>query len=454
MAVVVLLLVFITLGYATVALLLGTESISTALIAGLSILLGSSECALLLFYFALLSLPPGLDALYLVAAVAIGLLSLAMALGRCRLPSFGNSLQSSSAERGWLMVPLVQTVFGFVVVTVGAVRMPLYEWDARAFWLFKAKIIANEQLIPPPLFLIAPPYAYAHPQYPLLWPVLAAAANGSLSGWSDHASRLIEVPIYLALALVIYSTLRKDLHRFSAAMLASLLLVLPTVLFFASTGIADVTFTSYYAGMVCCILLYSQRQDWPSLICAAMLAAACAFTKIEGMPIVIIGALMVLLLSALPWPASIARSFLFVTIALILLAPWYVWSHGFSRLDEDYQLRLSSAVFRANLVRIPVIFSSFLREFINFSDWGLFWIVLPIGAALGRHAFVSRRVQVLWAALVAHFSIYVFAFFITHYDLAWQLKNSVSRLLIHLSPIAILLLGYHWEAVESAAGAE
>jgi hypothetical protein len=136
MAVVVLLLVFITLGYATVALLLGTESISTALIAGLSILLGSSECALLLFYFALLSLPPGLDALYLVAAVAIGLLSLAMALGRCRLPSFGNSLQSSSAERGWLMVPLVQTVFGFVVVTVGAVRMPLYEWDARAFWLF------------------------------------------------------------------------------------------------------------------------------------------------------------------------------------------------------------------------------------------------------------------------------------------------------------------------------
>ena len=75
------------------------------------------------------------------------------------------------------------------------------------------------------------------------------------------------------------------------------------------------------------------------------------------------------------------------------------------------------------------------------------WIILPIFALLGWRGFREDKVLVLWLALLAQFCIYVFAYTISRADLNWLLQTSLDRLLIHLSPIAILLIGFHWSSI-------
>jgi hypothetical protein len=239
-----------------------------------------------------MNLRPGWASLAIVAGAALTLVVIAAALGRCRLPAKSDLRQSSWSQRALLLIPLAGAGYGLVVVAVEALRMPLIQTDAWEFWLFKAKIIANEQLNPPPLFFTAPSYAYTHVHYPLLWPMLAAVASGSIAAWDEQTARLILIPLYAAFGLMIYATLSPRLGRFAAAMIASIQLALPNVLYYAGWGIADVILTGFYAAMLGCLLLHAEQNDLPTMIAAALLAAACVFTKIEGAPLAAIGALM------------------------------------------------------------------------------------------------------------------------------------------------------------------
>lgn len=447
MAAVALSLICLTLGYGTVALLYGSRPISWALMSGLSILLGTGECSLLLFYLALMNLRPGWGALAVAAAAALILVALAAYYGRCRLPAGSDLLRSSWWERALLLIPLTQAAYALAMTAVEALRMPLVQTDSWAFWLFKAKIITAERLNPPPLLFTAPTYAYTHVHYPLLWPMLAAAANGSITGWNDHAARLILIPLYAGLGLMIYAALRARIGRFAAAMLASIQLALPGVLYYAGRGLADVILAGYYAAMLACILLHAEQNDWPTLIAAALLATACAFTKIEGAPLAAIGAVALFLFSAPRWRTALTRSLLFTVIVLVLLAPWYGWSHAFPRLDEDYQSHLSLTTLRANFDRLAPVLAAFGREFMSWNDWGPFWIMLPIFAAIGYRGITYRNVRILWLALLGQFVVYVVAYVIAPADLSWLLPTSIDRLVAQLTPPAILLIGLHLQSI-------
>lgn len=447
MAAVTLSLICLTLGFGTVALLYGSRPISWALMCGLSILLGTAECSLLLFYLALMNLRPGWGALAVIAAAALILLALAAFLGRCRLPAGSNLLRSSWAQRALLLIPVTQVAYALAITAVEAMRIPLVQTDSWAFWLFKAKIIAAERLNPPPVFFTAPTFAYTHVHYPLLWPMLAAAANGSIIDWDDHAARLILIPLYAGFGLMIYAALRARVGRFAAAMLASIQLALPGVLYYAGRGLADVILAGFYAAMLACILLHAEQNDWPTLIAAALLASACAFTKIEGAPLAAIGVVTLFLFSAPRWRAALARSLFFAVIVLVLLAPWFAWSHAFPRLDEDYQSHLSLTTLRANFDRLSPVLAAYGHEFISWNDWGSFWIMLPIFAAIGYRGFTYRDVRILWLALLAQFAVYVVAYVIVPADLSWLLPTSIDRLVAQLTPPAILLIGLHLQSL-------
>jgi hypothetical protein len=136
---------------------------------------------------------------------------------------------------------------------------------------------------------------------------------------------------------------------------------------------------------------------------------------------------------------------------MVLLGPWYAWSHAFARLDEDYQSQLSLAVVRANWNRVGPILTSCGHEFLSWDDWGPFWIMLPIFAALGYRGFASGRIRVLWLVLLSQFAVYVLAYLIAPADLMWLLPHSFDRLVIQMTPVAILLMGFHWRAMGGEA---
>jgi hypothetical protein len=102
-------------------------------------------------------------------------------------------------------------------------------------------------------------------------------------------------------------------------------------------------------------------------------------------------------------------------------------------------------VIHDNVGRIPVVLRAVGAEMIAPNDWGPLWIILPIFALLGWRGFRRPFICVLWLALLAQLLLYMLAYVVARADLAWLLQTSLDRLLIHITPIAILLIGFHWQ---------
>ena len=79
--------------------------------------------------------------------------------------------------------------------------------------------------------------------------------------------------------------------------------------------------------------------------------------------------------------------------------------------------------------------------------WGTLWLLLGAAAVLGYRAFTRRHVLALWALLLLHVALYVAVYMVTPWGAAKLIPGTLDRLLLHVTPIAVLLIGYHWSDV-------
>jgi hypothetical protein len=443
------------IGYATILLIYRSRSVSWPFAMGFGIAIGCCEVSLVFFYAGLAGVRPCQGTLFAVDAAAIFAL---MWLHHTKCPVMPRWPADWGRKRFWANwhgYALPAALAGYVGVT--ALRIvattPLIEWDAWMIWLYKAKVLAADKLIPPP-WVFSSPSGFGHPHYPLLWPLLAAGIFGVTGTTNDHLARIVPVFLWCSCALMTYSALRWKLPRLPATLLAALLVSLPVMTQYTADGDADVQVAVFYMGMVGLILHLWDDARWPDLISAALLGTALAFTKNEGMPLACFGAALVLLLAArhgLAKAALMAGAFL--GIVVILLAPWYLWSRNFPRTDEDYTSHVSATMNADNLQRLRIILPAFGRELASLDDSAPLWALLLIVALMGWKGIRSVPIRALWALLAAHFLLYIFVYVISPLDVTWLISNTMNRLLIHITPVAILLIGYHWAEIRTANSA-
>jgi hypothetical protein len=440
------------IGYATVMVLCGGRSVSWPLALGLGISIGCCEASLLLFYAALVGVRPSCGTLLVADAVTTVALLVLHRTGRHALPQWPTdwSPTGSWAKALWYFIPAALVVYSLVTAVRIAISTPLIEWDAWAIWLYKAKVVAAADLVPPP-WIFTNPSGAGHPHYPLLWPTLAAGIFAITGSGDDHLVRIVPVFLWIGWGLTTYSALRWKLPRLPATMLAALQFTLPAVIQYTTNGDADVVLAVFYGGMIYLILRLGHEARWSFLILSAVMGTGAAFTKNEGMPLACFGAALVL---AMTWKRGVGKAALmagaFAGIIGAAMLPWYVWSRDFPRADENYPSHISAVMNRHNLARVPNILSAFGHEFLRFSNWGPLWVLLPIAAVIGWRAIRSPCIQVLWALLGAHFLLYVLIYVISPMDVSWLMGVSLTRLLIHMVPIVILLIGYHSSSLFSA----
>jgi hypothetical protein len=435
------------IGYATVALLYRSRSTSWLFTVSLAIPLGCLVVGLLLFYLALAGIRPCRSTIFVADATAICIIAWLCYSKQFEPPRWPKNRQAIQDSFPWILLPLA--IAGYVGITALriATTTPLVGWDAWAVWLFSAKILSAEHLIPAP-WIFSSPAGLAHPHYPLLWPMLAAGAYGFAGRIDDHYARAFLVFLWVGWGMMTYVALRWKLASLPAAMIAALQLCLPILAQYATNGYADVMLAGFYGAMIYLILRLSEKSDWPTLISAALLGTAVAFTKQEGMPLACFAAVLVLAMAArngLKRALRLAATFLGIIFSL--LVPWLIWSRDFPRNDENYGSHLWAVLSAANLHRLPEILSAIESSLTNLDTWGPLWLLLVIIAAIGWRGFRLPHIQALWALLAAQFLLYIFAYIISPDDLSWLIATALDRLIIHITPVAILLIGYHWAAV-------
>lgn len=437
--------IIFVLGYCAVSIICGRSERSVPEILGLSFTAGSGCMGILLFWISLAGFRPTRGVIFSIA-VAVSTLFLLL-WKRKRLPrpviSFPDRLNDL-----WLIIPAMITGSAMFAVCVHALAFPLYEWDAFAIWGMKAKVLAMESLRSGPIYFQDLSFSYSHLDYPLLLPFLLAGVYGITGCIDDQAAKIMFPLLYMSLGLVVYCGLRWKISRIQSAFLTGILMGTPVLVRWAGSGSADSVLTLFLAASACSTLKWLEEEKMSDLLLSVLFVTFCAHTKNEGMAIVLITFALLFIFAAGRFKGH--RFFgllIFVLSVSALLLPLLWWAKDIPRTHENYLSKISLQIIMENTLRAGVIIRAFLKEAVALSRWGGLWLLVAAMTVLGKKAFKRQYVVVIWLLLLMQIGIYQFIYLITPWNVTKLIGFSLQRLLLHITPFAIFIIGYHWSEI-------
>ena len=314
------------------------------------------------------------------------------------------------------------------------------DWDAWAIWAAKAKVLALGR---GPLLDVS---YFGHADYPLLWPAIWAFSGWLGGGWEEMWSRGWGGVFLLLSAweiVVITDRLsgRRDLGLLGGALFVSM----PMVPLIASWSYAEAPF--WLLLLACCgsLALREKENNHVNTLVAALLAAAAAYTKNEGVMFAGIAGFWILLL---PGRNKIQAMLLFFAIFVLCYAPWVFWtkyvmhfgSHATSGLHFDLE-----SIGRAGR-RAPAAIGAIGKMWGDIRQWN---IVLWLGCGLAVLGMRKGPWRV-WLfpplmMLLGYFIIVIFH----EAEIYWQVGTSWNRLTVHFLPFLIIAMILQWANILS-----
>ncbi|MFN8007363.1 MAG: hypothetical protein U0V70_10125 [Terriglobia bacterium] len=323
-----------------------------------------------------------------------------------------------------------------------ALLLPMEDFDAVGNWGLKSKAIYLANGIPLGFFG-NDNYRTAHPDYPLLLPLAESYVYYFLGHWNDFVAKWIFPLSLIACAASLFTTLRRiKLDRKTALVFVFLLVSIPHFGFQATNGYADILIAAYFGAAFFYLFLWIRRKESIFLWLSALLSAMAGLTKNEGTVVCLVnGIILVLALAAdrSCSPSRRWRPFLIYTgILLGVLFPWLVFRFSFDTSNDLINQKNLANLFQWNaFVRIKTILYYYQSHVFNVKNWNLLWL-LAIALYLTRVRRIMRSDQrFILIALGMTFVLYTGAYFVTSYDVAWHLRTSVSRLLVHFVPLLV-----------------
>jgi len=435
--------VMLSIGYATLSAIYGGAKRGLVEVVGLSLALGAGNMGLLLFFASLAGFVPSRPLFACLGAGAGIVIFILWRFGRLVRPSL--AFQRIGRGEWWCVIPALLLGCSFVAVALHALAIPLYEWDAFCIWGLKAKVLINESLRSNPSYFHDRSLEWSHLTYPLLLPFLTSGIYGVLGCVDDRLGKLVPVLIYIAMSLVIYSALRWKLSRPRALCLLALQMAMPSTIWWAGSGNADLALALFHGAAVFFLARWLEEDDGRDLLLSALFAAFAAFTKNEGQALALADGAVLLLFSLLPFNRlRLARTGLFAAVVAALALPWFLWSRGLPHTDENYSARISLAAIVSNLPKAGIVAREFAAQAVTVRQWGFVWVLLALSGVFCRRAWRRACVRALWALLAAQLAIYAAVYLVTSWDVEELLRVTLDRVPLHATPLAILLIGYHW----------
>jgi len=336
--------------------------------------------------------------------------------------------------------------------------LPMEAYDAVSNWGLKAKAIFLEGSIPES-FLRNPSYEVFHPDYPLLVPLLESYIYRCVADLREASAKLV-FPLFLAgCVAVLFATLRRAGQTRRSCLLFSFLLV--SVPYFseqATNGYADVVVSFYFgAGSLYLYRWQTTGRDL-FLVLSALLTACAALTKNEGLVLagIHIVWLVVVLLSrsGITYRRMLSSLGLYLCVLVVVLTPWYRFQDSLGRRNDVINREAITAGLNwSSLSRLGPILYHLQTQVFGPKNWNLVWILLCAGIVLRRKVLLPSPAVFVLGVVGLALSVYLTVYLITPYgvppfDVTWHLRTSASRLLLHVLPQVVFLIGLAFGEIE------
>lgn len=328
----------------------------------------------------------------------------------------------------WLL--LIFTGLIIIAFSTRAIVLPTYYWDSFTNWHMRARTMLELQDI---LF-----HGVQKPQYPILLHGLQMSVM-MINGWNDHAANIATLLLSLSLLLGIGIMARAQGGRISGIVVPSMLIAVPFAMTHLQQGYADIHYTSYLllSASVLGVALHDSRGiNVRMLILSALLCAASAWTKLEGLWLGVVPWLAIVTLIAITRKEARKHAAIAVGILVALIAPWPI-------LLQLQQLPATShgITFEWNMNAIPLIIKALFME----GSFGVQWYAISVLGLLmlmqSRTAWLPRAWPLSPSTLFGLLTLgIIFGIFLVTIDSQW-LQSQITFSRTMLLPTLLLTQG-------------
>lgn len=313
------------------------------------------------------------------------------------------------------------------------------DYDAQAIWNLRARSIYRygdswEKAFSP---LINRNF---HMDYPILIPLSVVGAWNTLGGEVLRIPAVLSMLFLIGMAGVLYAVIACLRSSSQAAIATIVLLATPGLLLFSAFQTADIPLTYFFLASASLFILAGNENN-PSLIfLSGMMAGFSAWTKNEGLPFL----LLMILFTGFAFGLRRSRAYIFSLLAGMAfpLLTIFLFKTLIS-IDNDLFTNNGLPEILGKLVdpaRYIQIFTNLIMELLRLGNWpvSILVILMIYGWIVGFRQSNSLTEKTLWFVPLAQLTIYFFIYLVTPHDLQWHINYSMSRLLIHVFPLALL----------------
>ena len=345
------------------------------------------------------------------------------------------------------------TVVGLCIVIVfaDALSQPLLAFDARAIWAFKAKVLYFEQGIYNETFLDAE-RLHAKTRYPQLIPLAEAFIASASGGFHEPHIKLLFSCFYVSLIVLVGSELSRAFDRRYALLCTSLFASLPVFTIYANggaaSGYADLPLAYYATALATRLFRWLQDGSSSNLRLAVLFASLTAFTKTEGLALVLVAFLATGLAGWLLYGRTIR--FLWPVLAtavggLLCLAPWFLYQARLPIVDEDFMKLLTLKNVAGGLNRLPYILRSLGKEFfLKPHLWSLLGISALVSFSRSRRDIVRSPFCMFLLVPLLYIVVLCAIFMVIPWNLEELFPVALTRLIMHTAPLLFLWVCFEW----------
>ena len=425
----------------------------------LSFLLGTGNVAVTMELTGFLT--SAVPAITVVECVLLG--AIGVALRRSTVLALARR-RPSPRDAGWTAATFA------AIATLGSVAMwfslhTSLEWDGLTVWFFKAQLAATHHGRIPAAYYRDPTLVWSAPNHPVYLPLVSSWIFGWMRHTSEYAIKAL-FPLYLvASAGLIAGAVRRTTGRRALAAVAPLLMLATPVLLHgpgsAASGYADVPIGAFYLAAVLMAVEFLHSGAPHARRVLAALGIVLPLVKLEGthlFGITLLIVTVVLIVRARhagwrsTWRATLRT---LATTAAPFVAIVVIWRAMLGARHVNVTgdlLTMTPHNLLTHLDRTGPLLASLGREITDWDRWSLLWVWCVVALVLWTITRTGHRRIVLPLLLLVPIALDVGVFYFSSWSpVTPHIDSTLYRLLIHVVPVAVLLIVLSWPVTDRPA---